>query len=90
MSDSLHLREGQCTDRRFYYCNLTVFLCALLIYSPKHFQPHYSGSILTQDNIVYIVLGVALVNKQSSQTFPCDLYWSDDRLELFHIHMFKA
>ena len=63
VGDCLKFRERKCADCRFYDCNLSRFLCALLVYRTHHFQPYHRCSVLCQNNVINVIFRFAPVFK---------------------------
>ena len=90
MGNGFHLRERQGADCGFHNRYLTTLFRTLFVHCPEHFQSHHGGPVLAENNIVNVILFVALINKECSQSLTGDLDRSDDRLELSRIDILEA
>ena len=78
MDDGFQFGEGQRVECGFNHLNLTVFLHIFLVDGTHHFQSDNGCAVLTDDDIVDIVLRGAAVHKYGTKAFSGDLDRADN------------
>ena len=73
MDNRLQFREGQCAERRFHHLDLAILLYIFLIYRTHHLEPDDCSPILTDNDVIDIILRFIPVHEDRSESLTGNL-----------------